>query len=206
MWKNNKFSRWSRFEGICPRHRKNQVLFNLRKNLGDADMTWDQALEQALHIKAVKRIERGGQRTAGFCHPIERNFSFNSIKDLAWTLETNQSNREDNKNFSTQRLRLKEFLRKSGRIVRETGDRNRNYYSSTRCSADNRQTNSITRRPEQKPKLVAQCWCWADTNSSQYRERETYVAIAVCEIKIPRNARIILNKRVKIVCKEKLCV
>ena len=41
------------FEGI----ENSQVQLDLRKNLGEADMTLNKALERALHIKAVTRIE-----------------------------------------------------------------------------------------------------------------------------------------------------
>ena len=36
---------------------KSQVRLDLRKNLGNADMTIDKALESALHSEAVTRIE-----------------------------------------------------------------------------------------------------------------------------------------------------
>ena len=43
-----------------------QVQFDLRKNLGDMDMNLDKALELALHIEAVTRIEEEGNEPRVF--------------------------------------------------------------------------------------------------------------------------------------------
>ena len=43
--------------GFLENIENSQVRLDLRKNLGDADMTLDRALERALHIEAVTRIE-----------------------------------------------------------------------------------------------------------------------------------------------------
>ena len=43
--------------GFLEGKENSQVRIDLRKSLGDADMTLDKALERALHIEAVTRIE-----------------------------------------------------------------------------------------------------------------------------------------------------
>ena len=116
-----------------------QVQPDLRKNLGDADMTLDKALERALHIEAVTRIDEEDNEPRVFAIQLNENTQLvNLINDLVGTLQTNQSNRQDNQKFSSQGKRPKQFLRRSERSSRETGDRNGNYDS---CSADNRRTN-----------------------------------------------------------------
>ena len=45
------------FEGI----KNDRVQLNLRKNLGDADMTFDKTLEKAFRIEAVTRIEEDNE-------------------------------------------------------------------------------------------------------------------------------------------------
>ena len=61
----------------------------------------------------------------------------NSINGLVPTLQTNQSNRQDNQNFSSQGARPNEFLRGSEPISSETEDRSKNHNSYSRSSADN---------------------------------------------------------------------
>ena len=104
-----------------------QVRLDLRKNLGDADVTLDKALKRALHIEAVTRIEdEDNEPQVSAIQSNENTQLFNSINNLVRTLQTNQSNRQDNQKFSSQGARPKEFLRGSERSSRETGDRNRN--------------------------------------------------------------------------------
>ena len=64
------------------------------QNLGDADMTLDKALERALHIEAVKRIEEeDNEPRVSAVQSNEKTHLFNSINDLVRTLQTNQPNR-----------------------------------------------------------------------------------------------------------------
>ena len=113
-----------------------QVRLDLRKNLGDADMTLDKAFERALHIEAVTRIqEEDNERRVSAIQSNENTQLVNSINDLVRTLQTNQPNRQENQKFSSQRARPKEFLRGSERSSRENGDRNRSTNSYSRSSA-----------------------------------------------------------------------
>ena len=101
-----------------------QVPLDLRKNLGDADMTLDKALERALHIEAVTRIEEEDNEPQVSAIQLNENTRLvNSINDLMRTLQTSQSKRQDNQKFSSHGARPKEFLRGSERSSRETGDR-----------------------------------------------------------------------------------
>ena len=102
-----------------------QVRLDLRKNLGDADMTLDKALERALHIEAVTRIEEEDNEPRFSAIQSNENTQLvNSINDLVRTLQTNQPNRQENQKFSSQGARPKEFLRGSEQSSRENGDRN----------------------------------------------------------------------------------
>ena len=113
-------------------------------------MTLDKSLERALHIEAVTKIEEVDNEPRVSSNQSNENTQLvKSINDLVRILQTKQSNRQDNKNFSSQGARPKEFLRGSERNSRETGDRNRNYNSNNRSSADNRLTQCDSR--EQSP-------------------------------------------------------
>ena len=104
---------------------KNQVRLNLRKNLGDADMNLDKALERALHIEAVTKIEEeDNEPRVSAIQSNENTQQVNSINNLVRTLQTNQPNRQENQKFSSQGARPKMFLRGSERSSRENGDRN----------------------------------------------------------------------------------
>ena len=128
-------------------------------------MILDKALERALQIEAVTRIEEDDNEPR--VSPIQSNENtqlVNSINDLVQTLQANQSNWQNNQKFSSQGARPKEFLRGSERSSRETGDRNRKYNSYNRSSADNR----FTRRREQKPRLVTRESCRAVKDSGEF--------------------------------------
>ena len=123
-----------------------QVRLDLRKNLGDADMTLDKALERALHIEAVTRIEEeDNEPRVSAIQSNENTQLVNSINDLVQTLQTNQPNRRENQKFSSQGARPKDFLRGSQRSSRENEDRNRNTNSYTRSSAEHRRNNYESR-------------------------------------------------------------
>ena len=123
-----------------------QVRRDLRKNLGDADMPLDKALERALHIEAVTRIEEeDNEPRVSAIQSNENTQLVNSINDLVRTLQSNQPNRQENQKFSSQGARPKEFLRGSQRSSRENKDRNRNTNSYTRSSAEHRQNNYESR-------------------------------------------------------------
>ena len=123
-----------------------QVRLDLRKNLGDADMTLERALERALHIEAITRIEEeDNERRVSAIQSNENTQLVNSINDLMRTLQTNQPNRQKNKKFSSQGARPKEFLRGSERSSRENGDRKRSANSYTRSSAEHRRNNYESR-------------------------------------------------------------
>ena len=125
---------------------------DLRKNLVDADMTLDQALEWALHIEAVTRIEEDDNKpSVSAIYSNENTQLIISINDLVRTLQTNQSKRQDNQKCLSQGARPKEFLRRSERSSRETGDRNRNYNSYNRSSTDHRRTNYDSRARSPTP-------------------------------------------------------
>ena len=102
-----------------------------------------------------------------------------SISDLVRTLQTNQSNTQDNQKFSSQGARPKEFLRGSERSSRETGDRKRNYNSYNRSSADNRRTDSDSRARSSTPggenrsqdRLHERCAEQSKTEVSSEREK-----------------------------------
>ena len=118
-----------------------QVRLDLRKNLGDADMTLDKALERALHIEAVTRIEDDNEPRVSAIQSNENTQLVNSNNDLVQTLQTNQPNRRENQKFPSQGARPKEFLCGSQRSSRENEDRNRNTNSYTRSSAEHRRNN-----------------------------------------------------------------
>ena len=81
--------------------RSSQVQVDLRKNLGDADTTSDKALERALHIEAVTRFEeKENEQRVSAILSNENTQLVNWINDLVRTLQTNQSNRQDNQKFS----------------------------------------------------------------------------------------------------------
>ena len=123
-----------------------QVRLDLRQNLGDVYMTLDKALERALHIEAVTRIQEQDIEPRVFAIQSNENTQLvNSIKDLVRTLQTNQPNRQENQKFASQGERPKKFLRGSERSSRENGDRNRSTNSYTRSSAEHRRNNYESR-------------------------------------------------------------
>ena len=123
-----------------------QVRLDLRKNLDDADMTLEKALERALHKEAVTRNEKEyNEPRVSAIQSNENTHLVNSSNKLVRTLRTNQSNRQKNQKFLSQGERPKEFLRGSERSSRETGDKNQNYNRYKRSSADNRRTNYDSR-------------------------------------------------------------
>ena len=80
-----------------------QVRLDLRKFLGDADMTLDKALERARHIEAVTRIEEeDNEPRLSAIQSNENTQLVNSNNDLVRTLQTNQSNRQYNKFLDTE--------------------------------------------------------------------------------------------------------
>ena len=75
----------------------------MRKNLGDADMTIDKALESALHSKAVTRIEEdNNEPRVSVIQSNENTQLVNSIIDLERVFATNQPIRQDNQKSSSQ--------------------------------------------------------------------------------------------------------
>ena len=87
-----------------------QVQVDLRKNLEDADITSDKALERALHIEAVTRFEeKENEQRVSAILSNENTQLVNWINDLVRTLQTNQSNRQDNRKNSSQIARSKKF-------------------------------------------------------------------------------------------------
>ena len=108
--------------------------------------TLDKALERALHIEAVTRIEgEDNEPRVSAIQSNEETQIVNSIDDLVRKLQTNQSNRQDNQEFSSQGARPKEFQCGCEHRSRETVDSNRNYNSYNRSSVDNRRTNCDSR-------------------------------------------------------------
>ena len=125
--------------GLLEGIENSQVRLDLRKNLGDADMTLDKALERSLHIEAVTRMEEeDNEPRVSAIQSNENTQLVNSINGLVRTLQTNQPNRQENQKFSSQGVRPKEFLRGCERSSRENGDRNRSTNSYTRSSAEHR--------------------------------------------------------------------
>ena len=83
-------------------------------------MTLDKALERALHIEAVTRIEEDENEPRVSAIKLNENTQLvNSINDLVQTLQTNQSNRQEIHKLSSQAARPKEFLRGSERSSRK---------------------------------------------------------------------------------------
>ena len=139
--------------GILESIENSLVRIDLRKNLGDADITLDKALERALLIEASTTIEEEDNEPRGSAIQSNENTQLvNSINDLVRTLQDNQSNRQDNQKFSSQGARPKEFRCGSERSSRETEVRNRNYNSYNRSSADNRRTNCDSRARSPTPR------------------------------------------------------
>ena len=119
---------------------------DLREKLGDADVNLDKALEGALHIEAVTRIEEQDNEPR-VSATQENNQLVNSVNDLVRTLQINQSNRQDNQNFLPQGFRGQKKFCAELTVVQEKLEieRNRNYNSYNRSSADNRRTNYDSR-------------------------------------------------------------
>ena len=87
-----------------------QVQLDLRKNLGDADMTLDKALERALHLEAVMRIEdKDNEPRVSAIQSNENTQIVISISDLVRTLQTNQPNRQRIKSFHRKERGQKSF-------------------------------------------------------------------------------------------------
>ena len=64
-------------------------------------MTLDKALERALHNEAVTKIEgKDNEPRVSSNQSNENTQLVNSINDLVRTLQTKQSNRQDNQSFS----------------------------------------------------------------------------------------------------------
>ena len=129
-----------------------QVRLDLRKNWGDADMTLDKALERALPIEVVTRIEEeDNEPRVSAIQSNENTQLVNSTRDLVQTLQTNQPNRQENQKFPSQGARPKEFLRGSERSSRENGDKNRSTKSYTGSSAEHRRNNYESRASSLTP-------------------------------------------------------
>ena len=94
-------------EGIENSHMR---LRNLRNNLSEADLTLDKTLERALHIEAVARVEEEDKKTRISTIQSNKNSQLvNLIYDLVRTLQTNQSNRQDNQRFYRKKPGQKSF-------------------------------------------------------------------------------------------------
>ena len=131
-----------------------QVRLYLRKNLGDMDMTLVKALERALNIESVARIEEeGNEPRVSAIRSKENTQLVNSIND-----------RQENQMFQSQGARPKEFLRGSERSSRDNGDRNKSTNSYTRSSAEHRQNNYESRARSLTP---------GDENRSRNRSHES---------------------------------
>ena len=105
-------------------------------------MILDKALERALHIEAVTRIEEeDNEPRVSAIQSNENTQVVNLINDLVRKLQTNQPKRQENQKFSSQAARPKEFLRGSERSSGENGDRNRSTNSYTRSSVEHRRNN-----------------------------------------------------------------
>ena len=136
--------------GFFECNENSQVRLDLRKNLGDADMTLDRALERALHIEAVTRVEKEeNEPHVSAIQSKENSQLLNSIIDFVRTLQTTQPNRQENQKFPSQGARPKEFLRGSERSSRENGDRNRSTNSYIRSNAEHRRTTYEVERVRQ---------------------------------------------------------
>ena len=86
-------SLWGFLEGI----ENIQVQLGLRKNLVDANITLDKALEIGLHIEAVTKIEEENSDPRVSAIQWNENFQlFSLINDLVRTLQINQSKSQDN--------------------------------------------------------------------------------------------------------------
>ena len=87
-----------------------QVRLDLRKNLGDADMTLDKALERALYIEAVTRIEEEDNEPRVSAIQSNENRQLVNLKnDLVRTLQTNQPNRQENQKSHRKERGQKRF-------------------------------------------------------------------------------------------------
>ena len=83
----------------------------MRDNLGDAKKALDSALEKALHIEAVTRIEeKDNEPRTSAIQSNEDSQLVDSIIDLVRTMESSQPNRQDNQKLSLRGRRSKEFL------------------------------------------------------------------------------------------------
>ena len=70
-------------------------------------MTLDKAIERALHIEGVMRIEEENNEQRVSAIQLNKNTQLvNSIYNLVSTLQTNQSNRKYNQKISSQGLRV----------------------------------------------------------------------------------------------------
>ena len=176
-----------------------QVRLDLRKNLGDAVMTLEKALERALHIEAVTRIEEEDNKPRVSAIQSNKNTQLvNSINDLVRKLQTNQPNRQENQKFSSQGVRPKEFLRGIERSSRENGDRNRSTNSYTRSSAEHRRKNyesrarSLTQGGENRSRDRSHESRAEQSKAAVSFEKEN-VAVAVSESMHLGNTKIVSN-------------
>ena len=149
------------FEGI----EHIQVRLNVKKNVADADINLDKALERALHIETITRIEEEDNEQRVFAIQSNENTKLvNSINDLLRTLQTNQTTRKNNQKLLSPGGSPKEFLQGSERSSREIAERNINYNSYKKSSADNRRNNCNIR---------AQSTTQGDENRSRDRTHES---------------------------------
>ena len=162
-------------------------------------MTLDKALERALQIEAVTRIEEeDNEPRVSAIQSNENTKLVNSTNDLVRTLKTNQPNGQENQKFSSQGARPKEFLRGSERSSRENGDRNRSTNSYTRSSAEHRRNNyesrgrSLTPGGENRSRDQSH-ESRAKQSKAVLSSRKKNIAVAVSETMHLGNAKIVSN-------------
>ena len=182
-----------------------QVRLHLRRNL---DMTSDKALERALHIEAVTRIEEEDNEPRVSAIQSNKNTHLIIwINDLVRSLQINQPNRQENQKFSSQGARQKEFLRGSERSSRENGDRNRSTNSYTRTSAEHSRNNyesrarSLTPGGEKRSRDRSHESC-AKQSKAVVSFGKKNVAVAVSETMHLGNAKIVSNVGAQITSNE----
>ena len=108
--------------------KNSEVRLDLRKNLGDSDMTSNKFLERELNFEAVTRnVEEDNEPRVSAIQSKENPQQINTINDPVRILRTNQSNRQVNQKIL--KSEAKNILRGNERSSRETGDINRNFNS-----------------------------------------------------------------------------
>ena len=76
-----------------------------------ADLTSDKALERALRIEALDRIEEEDKKLLFSAIQLnEKSELVKSINSLVRTLQTNLSNKQCNQKFSSQKVRRKRVM------------------------------------------------------------------------------------------------